>query len=105
MPLILDTAAAASLLNLATYRKLFSRMPLGPPSTSLRGYANSAIEIVGTIDLPVRYGTIHLPSFPFHVAQRGTNLLGLDLFIALGFSLMDNSGTAIMQVFPTMHQQ
>ena len=85
-----------------TYRKLFSRMPLGPPSTSLRGYANSAIEIVGTIDLPVRYGMTHLPSFPFHVAQRGTSL---DLFISLGLSLMDNGGRAIMQVSPTMHQQ
>ena len=105
VPLILDTAAAASLLNMATYKKFFSHMPLGPPSTSLRGYANSAIEMVGTLNLPVRYGKTHLPSFPFHVAQRGTNLLGLDLFIELGFSLMDNSGRAIMQVSPTMHQQ
>ena len=105
VPLILDTAAAASLLNLATYRKFFSHMPLGPPSTSLRGYANSTIEMVGTLHLPVRYGTTHLPSFLFHVARRGTNLLGLDLFIELGFSLMDNSGQSIMQVSPTMHQE
>lgn len=105
VPLILDTAAAASLLNLATYREFFSHVPLGPPSTELLGYANTAITMVGTLDLPVRYGKRYLPAFPFHVARQGANLLGLDLFIELGFSLQDNSGKTIMQVSPTVHQQ
>ena len=56
--------------------------------------------MVGIVNLPDSYGKKHLPSFPFTVARQGANLLGLDLFLDLGFSLMDNSGQAIMQVLP-----
>ncbi|KAJ8346437.1 hypothetical protein SKAU_G00278380 [Synaphobranchus kaupii] len=54
--------------------------------------------------MPVHYGTRYLPSFGFHVAQEGANLLDLDLFTGLGFSLRDESGTAILQVLPTVQQ-
>ncbi len=68
MPLIVDTGAAASLLNLTTYNKLFSHIPLGPPpEIPLRGYANSKIATVGTVNMPVSYGKTHLPSFSFPV--------------------------------------
>lgn len=101
IPLLVDTGAAASLLNQATYKMFFSHIPLGPrPRLSLRGYGNSKIDVVGTINLPVSYGKKHLSSFSFTVACQGANLLGLDLFLDLGFSLMDNSGQAIMQVLP-----
>lgn len=104
VPLILDTGAAVSLLNVDTYRQFFSNVPLQRPSTRLCGYGNSKIEIVGTLELPVRYGTRYLPSFTFHVAQQAANLLGLDLFTGLGFSLRDSSGMAILQVSPTIRQ-
>ncbi|KAJ8353831.1 hypothetical protein SKAU_G00213980 [Synaphobranchus kaupii] len=55
--------------------------------------------------MPVRYGTRYLPSFGFHAAWWGANLLGLDLFTGLGFSLRDESGTAILQVSPTVQQK
>ena len=106
MPLLVDTGAAASLLNLTTYKTFFSHIPLGPrPRLPLRGYANSDIDVVGTVKMPVSYGKKHLPSFLFSVARQGANLLGLDLFLDLGFSLMDNSGQSIMQVLPTTLQQ
>ncbi|KAJ8365040.1 hypothetical protein SKAU_G00138710 [Synaphobranchus kaupii] len=97
--------AAVSFLNLGTYRKLSSHVPLQRPSTRLCGYGNSKIEIVGTLQMPVRYGTRYLPSFTFHVAQRGASLLGLDLFIGLGFSMRDNSGAAILHVSPTVRHE
>lgn len=39
-----------------------------------------------------------VPSFTFHVARRGATLRGLDLFSALGFSLVDTKGAAILTV-------
>uniref|UniRef100_A0A674DZP4 Gypsy retrotransposon integrase-like protein 1 n=1 Tax=Salmo trutta TaxID=8032 RepID=A0A674DZP4_SALTR len=104
LPLLLDTGAAVSLLNLATYYKFFSHLPLQQPSTALCGYGRSKIDIVGTLQVPVHYGTKHLPSFTFHVAKRGANLLGLDLFTGLGFTLRDDSGSAIHQVTCTWQQ-
>lgn len=38
--------------------------------------------------------------FGFHVACCGANLMGLDLFTALGFSLLDTGGSVILPVTP-----
>ncbi|KAJ8353780.1 hypothetical protein SKAU_G00213470 [Synaphobranchus kaupii] len=103
--LLLDTGAAASLLNLSTYNKFFAHLPLQQPSTPLCGYDNSKIEIVGILQVPVHYGSKHMPAFPFHIAKRGANLLGLDLFTGLGFSLHDDSGSAIQHVTSTWEQK
>lgn len=53
---------------------------MGAPS-ALCGYGNSKIEILGSLELTVCYET--LPLFVFHVAKKGANLKGLDLFTAL----------------------
>ncbi|KAJ8368319.1 hypothetical protein SKAU_G00083470 [Synaphobranchus kaupii] len=105
LPLLLDTGAAASLLNLSTYNKFFAHLPLQQPSTPLCGYDNSKIEIVGILQVPVHYGSKHMPAFPFHIAKRGANLLGLDLFTGLGFSLHDDGGSAIQHVTSTWEQK
>ncbi|XP_062373903.1 uncharacterized protein K02A2.6-like [Sardina pilchardus] len=105
LPLLLDTGATVSLLNLVTYKRFFSHKPLGPASTTLRGYGNSEIDIVGSLQLPVRYGGKALPTFTFHVSRHGTNLLGLDLFNGLGFTLLDTTGSEIHTVATPEHQQ
>ncbi|KAJ8339345.1 hypothetical protein SKAU_G00361310 [Synaphobranchus kaupii] len=88
-----------------TYNKFFAHLPLQQPSTPLCGYDNSKIEIVGILQVPVHYGSKHMPAFPFHIAKRGANLLGLDLFTGLGFSLHDDGGSAIQHVTSTWEQK
>ncbi|KAK0152341.1 hypothetical protein N1851_006252 [Merluccius polli] len=105
LPLLLDTGATVSLLNLTTYTQFFSREPLGQPTTTLRGYANSKIDIVGSLQLPVKYGEKTLPLFRFNIARHGTNLLGLDLFNSLGFTLLDTAGSEIHTVAIPWQQQ
>ncbi|KAJ8332635.1 hypothetical protein SKAU_G00424240 [Synaphobranchus kaupii] len=100
-----DTGATVSLLNLVTCTRFFSHESMGPPSTTLRGYANSEIDIVGSLQLPVSYGEKTLPAFRFHVARHGTNLLGLDLFNGLGFTLLDTTGSEIHAVATPWQQQ
>ncbi len=46
-----------------------------------------------------------VPSFTFHVARRGANLMGLDLFSALGFSLVDTKGCAILTISTPWQQK
>lgn len=65
---------------------------------------NFCIFRTGSVNLPVSYGMKHLPSLPFTVALHRVNMLGLDLFIDLGFSLTYNNGQAIMRVLPTTLQ-
>ncbi|KAJ8332777.1 hypothetical protein SKAU_G00416730 [Synaphobranchus kaupii] len=99
-----DTGATVSLLNLAIYMQFFSHEPLGPPTTTLGGYANSEIDIVGSFQLPVRYGEKTLPVFWFNIARHGTNL-GLDLFNGLGFTLLYTAGSEIHTVAIPWQQQ
>ena len=53
---------------------------------------------MSTIQLPVCCGTKHLTVFSFHINRHSANVLGFDLFVGLGFSLMDASGSAVRQV-------
>ncbi|KAL0150690.1 hypothetical protein M9458_053994, partial [Cirrhinus mrigala] len=86
VPLLLDTGASVSLLNANTYNQFFSELPLATPSTALCGYGDSTIALLGSLSLTAVYGKRTLLSFVFHVAHKGTNLMGLDLFSALGSS-------------------
>ncbi len=96
IPLLLDTGASVSLLNMQTYNTFFGALPLAAPSASLCGYGDSKIDLVGSLQVTVGYGNKMVSSFTFHVARRGANLMGLDLFSALGFSLVDTKGAAIL---------
>lgn len=98
IPLLLDTGAKVSLLNMATYERFLSHLHLQPPSLNLFGYGSSTIEVIGLIHAPVQYGNKALVNFPFHITRHGSNILGLDLFMSLDFSLLDNEGTQILTV-------
>ncbi len=105
IPLLLDTGASVSLLNMQTYSTFFGALPLSAPSASLCGYGDSKIDLVGSLQVTVGYGNKMVPSFTFHVARRGANLMGLDLFSALGFSLVDTKGAAILTVSTPWQQK
>ncbi len=98
IPLILDTGAKVSLLNMSTYDRFLPHLPLQPPSLNLFGYGSSAIDVIGLIHAPVQYDNKALPNFPFHITRHGSNILGLDLFMSLDFSLLDNKGAQILTV-------
>ncbi|KAJ8332775.1 hypothetical protein SKAU_G00416710 [Synaphobranchus kaupii] len=85
--------------------QFFTHETLGPPTTTLGGYANSEIDIVGSLQLPVSYGEKTLPVFRFNIARHGTNLLGLDLFNGLGFTLLYTAGSEIHTVAIPWQQQ
>ncbi len=105
IPLLLDTGASVSLLNMQTYNTFFGALTLSAPSASLCGYGDSKIDLVGSLQVTVGYGNKMVPSFTFHVARRGANLMGLDLFSALGFSLVDKKGAAILTVSTPWQQK
>lgn len=94
-----------SLLNMATYKKFFSEVELQPSPLKLNGYGQASIAVTGLIKLPVQYGKKRLVEFPFYITQHGANILGLDLFVSLGFSLHTNSGVTILQVDSPWHTQ
>ncbi len=98
IPLLLDKGAKVSLLNMATYERFLPHFSLQPPSMNLFGYGSSAIDVISLIHAPVQYGNKTLPNFPFHITRHGSNILGLDLFMSLDFSLLDNKGAQILTV-------
>ncbi len=63
------------------------------------------LDLVGSLQVTVGYGNKMVPSFTFHFAHRGANLMGLDLFSALGFSLVDTKGAAILTVSTPWQQK
>ncbi|KAL0148283.1 hypothetical protein M9458_056429 [Cirrhinus mrigala] len=105
IPLLLDTGASVSLLNMHTYNTFFGALPLSAPAASLCGYGDSKIDLVGSLQVSVGYGNKMVASFTFHVARRGANLMDLDLFSALGFSLVDTKGAAILTVSTPWQQK
>lgn len=105
LSLLLDTAASRSLLNESTVRRLFPRLAIKAGAEDLYGYGHTKIGMVGTATFSVRYGSKTLPAFTFQVSRQGANLLGFDLFCALGFSITDNLGATILTVAtPWLHR-
>lgn len=98
LPLLLDTAASRSLLNESTVRRLFPRLVIRVDAEELYGYGHIKIGMVGTTTFSACYGPKTLPAFTFQVSRHCANLLGFDLFCALGFSVTDNMGATILTV-------
>lgn len=73
---IIDLGANVSIMNEATWRRLFSSFALQPTSTQLTGYDSKRIEALGTVSLPVRYDDQVVSQFQFFVTVQGTNLMG-----------------------------
>ena len=88
LSLVIDLGAKVSVLSKASYDQWFHWCKLQQPADrKLVGYAGSPIEVLGRVQLPVRYRECKLPEFPFYITASGTDILGLDLFDALGFRI------------------
>lgn len=96
--LLIDTGAKVSLLNEATYGCYFSHVPLDVAANSLSGYGNAPISTLGVACLPVEYNCQRAPDAKFYITRTGANIMGLDLFHALNFSLTDAGGLRVLQV-------
>ena len=87
LSLVIDLGAKVSVLSKRSYDRWFSWSKLEPANRKLVGYAGSPIKVLGKAKLPVRYRRCQLAEFPFYITDKGTDILGLDLFDALGFQI------------------
>lgn len=61
--------------------------------------------MVGTATFSVCYSFRTLPAFTFQVSRHCANLLGFDLFCALGLSIKDNTGATTLTVTTPWQQR
>ena len=85
--LLIDLGAKVSILNRTFIDSLNPRPKLTRDHVNITSYTGNAIHNRGTTELPVRYHTRELLKFPFVIVDNGENLMGVDLFDALGFSI------------------
>lgn len=98
IPLLVDTGAKVSILNKYTYERYFKHVPLGAVAQTLSGYGHSPISTLGVARLPVKYDHQSVPEAEFCITQRGANIMGLDLFLSLGFTGTDARGLRLLQL-------
>ncbi len=96
--LLVDTGAKVSILNKCTYDRFFSHVPLEAAAKPLLGYGCSPISTLGVARLPVRYDQQCAPDTKFCITRKGANIMGLDLFLTLGFTVSDARGLQVLQV-------
>jgi hypothetical protein len=101
--LMIDLGAKVSLLNWATYERLFRDVIMEKSNIHLKSYEGSDIVSYGTVSLAVRYAGKTVPRFKFHVTQQGKSIIGVDLFDLLGFKVLDPTGVQIAVVNSDNH--
>lgn len=92
-----DTGAKVAMFNKCTCDGFFSEVPLEGAVKPLLGYSYSPISTLGMACLPVRYEQCS-PNTRFCITQRGVNIMGVDLFLALGFAVRDARSQHVLQV-------
>ncbi|ROI15715.1 hypothetical protein DPX16_20253 [Anabarilius grahami] len=97
IPLLVDTGAKVSILNKCTYDRFFSHIPLEAAAKPLLGYGHFPISTLGVARLPVRYDQQCAPAIKFCITRKGANIMGLDLFLALSFTVSDARGLHVLQ--------
>ena len=89
----LDTGAAVSIINESTYNDLRSRSSISalqPSHSKLRTYTGHLIEVMGTVQIKVRYDKKEC-CLPVHVVKgSGPNLVGRDWLAHLEVNLEVN---------------
>ena len=85
-----DTGAAVTVLNEATFRTLQDSsgdIPLQPATSTLKTYTGQDIAVVGVAQLTMRYNTNQVCLTVHVISGTGPNLLGRDLITTLGVDL------------------
>ena len=96
--LMIDLGAKVSLINYAIYNKCFSNIKLERSNVRLTSYDGTDIESLGCLYVSVQYESNTLPRFCFNVSAEGKSIMGVDLFDALGFNVLDSVGKYIAMV-------
>ena len=96
--MLVDSGAKLSLLNIGFFNSLQQTPNLSKRDLKLSPYTGSSVSVLGTNRLRVNYESQEIQQFPFHLVRRGGNLIGFDLFHALGFNIgtPDSSALAII---------
>ena len=83
--LMLDLGAKVSVLSSEFFHNtMASTVPLRTPAVTLRTYSGEPIPCLGQVSVSVQLGRQLLTQFPFYVTERGSSMMGVDLFDALG---------------------
>ena len=85
--LLVDSGAAASILNKATLYKLCPHPRLNEFAEQLKSYTGNRIRVLGSTRLPVKCDNQLVQDFRFLVVEDGDNLMGVDLLRALGANI------------------
>ncbi|XP_049765384.1 uncharacterized protein K02A2.6-like [Schistocerca cancellata] len=100
IPFQLDTGAAVSLLNHATYKQL-GAPPLCAAKVQLTSYSGQHIPVLGQCSLLATYkGQTKLVSFYVLRSSAAVNLFGLDLFQLFNLSIV-NQVLSVNQTVPS----
>ncbi len=85
--LMVDTGSAVSILPMSIYTGSFSQAPLSPPKLSLVSFGGNAIEVKGC--LPSSIYHCHCTTTDLYIVQKGSAVLGRDLFTGLCLQICD----------------
>ena len=88
--LLVDSGAKVSLLNVSFLNTLRYQPQLYPSTVKLTTYTGSPVQVLGEVRLRVNHNSTELSSFPFQVVKHGGNLMGIDLFDALGLRITES---------------
>ena len=109
--LLADLGAKVSILNSKFIRSLHDKPQYSFSKIKLSTYTGSPVRIRGLVHLSVKLRSKIIPSFPFYVVEEGDNLMGVDLFDALGFKVTSpeigilasiESKHPVLQQFPSL---
>ncbi len=82
--LIFDTGAV-SILNSDTVARL--QVHISVSDAVLKTYDGTVLDVLGVVSLSVRCADRCVDQFPFFVVKSGVNIMGLDLYEALGYRI------------------
>ena len=85
--LLIDSGTKISLLNSSCINSLLDSPRLDPSNVMISTYTRIPINVLGTVRLNVNFRSQEITTLPFHVVRSGNNLIGMDLFDALGIRL------------------
>ncbi|KAF6776151.1 hypothetical protein AHF37_05651 [Paragonimus kellicotti] len=105
----IDTGASVTLIN---RRILPKSLPLVPAAATLRSYTGDAIDVMGTCNVEVKYGTKTLNLPAYIVNNESPNLLGRnwlklmpDLFLSVRRVDSHNSLPVLLQKFSSVFDE
>jgi len=78
VPFEVDTGAAVSLISLDTKQKFFNTVQLEDTSVSLHTYTSESMQVLGTMEVQVKYGQYAGNHKLFVIKGAGSSLMGRD---------------------------